>query len=264
MGNCKFISVFNQKGGVGKSTTVVNLAASMVKKFKKRVLVIDMDAQANATRYLLSTDIGEKDKTIYHSLTSGSRNRLLLDELIRKTAITNLDIVPSDIFLSEAEVELMGKIGRETILRDRLGNLAKEYDYIFFDCPPSLGLLSVNCLVASTHVIVPVETQYLALKGFQHLVETIALVKEKLNPKLAIMGLLPTKFYAVSRSNKEILEFIQTKLKKKFPVFKTVIHRDVKAEEAPSHRKPLIAHNPYSRACLEYIELAQEVIRKNE
>lgn len=262
MSKCRFISIFNQKGGVGKTTTAVNLAAGLAKEYGKKVLIIDMDAQANATRCLLKKDIGENDKTVYHSLTSESKNKLMLKTVIRKTVITNLDIVPSDIFLSEAEVELMGKIGRETILRDRLGGLEKTYDYVFFDCPPSLGLLSVNSLVASTHVIVPIECQFLALKGFQHLVETVALVREKFNPKLTIMGLVPTKFYAVSRANKEILQFIQTKLKKNFPVFKTVIHRDVKAEEAPGYRKPLLIHKPKSRASLEYIELAEEVLKK--
>lgn len=262
MSKCKFISIFNQKGGVGKTSTAVNLAASLAQEFKKKVLVIDMDAQANATRYLLSKNVGESHKTVYHSLVSENPNILMLKELIQKTDIENLHIVPSNIFLSEAETQLIPKMGREIILRDRLGNLGKNYDYVIFDCPPSLGLISINCLVASTHIIVPIETQVLALRGFHDLVETVALVKQKLNPKLTIMGLVPTKFYGVSRANKEILEFIQTKLKKNFHVFDTVIHRSVKAEEAPGYRKPLLIHKPNSRVCLEYIELAEEVMKK--
>jgi len=261
MVQAKLISVFNQKGGVGKTTTVVNLAASLAKEFGKKVLVVDMDAQANATRCLLDVDIGENEKTVYHSLVSDSSAKLMLKALIRQTSIPNLDIVPSDIFLSEAELELMPKMGRETILKERIGDLNKTYDFIFFDCPPSLGLLSINCLVASTHIIVPIECQFLALKGFQHLAETVALVKEKFNPNLSILGLLPTKFYAVSRSNNEILDFIRKKLKKQFPVFKTIIHRDVQAEESPYHRKPLLMHKPYSRACREYMALAKEILK---
>lgn len=260
MAHCKLISVFNQKGGVGKTTTVVNIAAALAKDFKKKVLVIDMDAQANATRCLLSKDLGDNERTVYHGLVSESSAKVMLKELIRPSPILNLDVIPADILLSEAEVELMPKMGRETILKERIGNLTRIYDFIFFDCPPSLGLLSINCLVASTHVIVPIECQFLALKGFQHLVETVALVKDKFNPNLTIMGLLPTKFYAISRANNEILDFIRKKLKKDFPVFKTVIHRDVRAEESPYHRKPLIIHKPYSRACQEYAKLAKEVL----
>jgi len=261
MSACRIISVFNQKGGVGKTTTAVNLAAALSLTYRKKVLLIDLDPQAHATCSLLKKPPPDDSRSLYHCLSAASHPSSIA-EIIRPTEIEGLDLVPADIYLSELEVELASRIGRETVLADRLRSLHCRYDYIFIDCQPSLGLLPVNALAASTHVIVPVECQFLSLKGFQHLAETVELVRRKINPKLQIMGILPTQFHPRSRANQEVLNYLKRTLAKTYPVFRTFISRDVRAEESPGQARPLLLYAPRCRAAAQYLALAREVVRK--
>ena len=248
---CSIISVFNQKGGVGKTATVVNLAACLT-RLGKKVLVVDFDPQANATRYLLSKT---PERTVLHCL----QGKALIEDAICKTDLDRLDLLPSDIMLSETEAALTGESKRETLLKERLGRIIRSYDYILIDCQPSLGLLPVMALAASTDVIVPVECQFLSLKGLHDLLETVQLAKEKFNSHLDLMGILCTKFHARSKANQEVLRYVQELLAEELPVFRSVIPRDVKAEEAPSHSMPLCLYSPSSRALKAYFKLAREV-----
>jgi len=261
MSGCRIISVFNQKGGVGKTTTAVNLAAALSLKYQKKGLLIDLDPQAHATCSLLKDPPPDDSRSLYHCL-SATAHPSPISEIIRPTEIEGLDLVPADIYLSEIEVELASRIGRETVLAERMKGLSRKYDYILIDCQPSLGLLPVNALAASTHVIVPVECQFLSLKGFQHLAETVGLVRKKINPKLQIMGILPTQFHPRSKANHEVLDYLNRNLARKYPVFKTFISRDVRAEESPGQARPLLRYAPKCRAAAQYLALAREVVRK--
>jgi len=237
---------------VGKTATAVNLAACLA-ELGKKVLVVDLDPQANATRYLLAE---APEKTISQCL----HGKVHTKDAIRRTAVKRLDLLSSDIMLSETEAALIGESNREMLLKERLGSIIPSYDYIIIDCQPSLGLLPVMALAASTHVIVPVECQFLSLKGLHDLLEPVELAKERFNSDLEIMGILTTKFYARSKSNCEVLKHIHMTLAEELPVFETVIPRDVRAEEAPNHAKPLMLYSPSSRAAKAYFDLAGEVI----
>jgi len=261
MSACRIISVFNQKGGVGKTTTAVNLGAALSLKYRKKVLLIDLDPQAHATCSLLKSLPAGDSRSLYHCLSTAAKPSSI-SEIIRPTGIKGLDLAPADIYLSEIEVELASRIGRETVLAERLEPLSCKYDFVFIDCQPSLGLLPVNALAASTHVIVPVECQFLSLKGFQHLAETVELIRKKINPKLRIMGILPTQFHPRSRANHEVLHYLRRTLGRTYPVFKTFISRDVRAEESPGETRPLLLYAPKCRAASQYLSLAREVVRQ--
>jgi chromosome partitioning protein len=257
MTGCRIIAIFNHKGGVGKTTTAVNLAAGIAHAHGKRVLVVDMDPQANATRALIGKELAPEQLTVRHVLLQELSPRVTVAEIIVNTRISGLGVAPADLSLSEAEMKLVPKLSRDFALKALEGKTA-SFEYIIVDCPPSLGLLSLNALAAAEGVIIPCETQYLSLRGLHYVRDVIGLVQEKLNPRLRILGVLATKFYVLSSANNEALRGVRS-----LPgihVFESVISRDVRAEEAPNHA-PLVLYAPEARATQQYLRFADEVIR---
>lgn len=252
----KTIAIANQKGGVGKTTTSVNLAASLA-TFEKKVLVIDADPQANASSGL-GVDIKTAECTLYECLVNGVDIR----EAIYTTDLENLDIIPSHIDLVGAEIELLNRPGREKVMKQMIENLKNEYDYILIDCSPSLGLITVNCLTAADSVIIPVQSEYYSLEGISKLLSTIKIIKSKLNTALEIEGFLVTMYDSRLRSANQVYE----ELKKHFQelVFKSVIQRNVRLSEAPSHGIPVILYDAESTGAKNYMSLAKELLLRNE
>ena len=252
----KIIALANQKGGVGKTTTSMNLAASLA-TLEKRVLLIDADSQANASSGL-GVDLSKVDCSIYECLISGAD----IHEAIYTADIDRLDIVPSNINLVGAEVEMLGFEGREFILKRLLQAVDKECDYILIDCSPSLGLITVNALTAANSVIIPVQCEYFALEGISKLLNTIKIVKKKLNPELEIEGFLLTMYDSRLRLANQIYDEVKRHFQEL--VFKTVIQRNVKLSEAPSHGLPAILYDADSTGAKNHLNLAKEIIKKNE
>lgn len=252
------ISIFNQKGGVGKSTTCCNLGAYLSRHGKK-VLLIDMDPQANVT-VSVGIDDEEVEVTVYDLLMTrpDKLTRDKVQEAIQKTDYERLYVLPSDIGLSNAEITLSNVMSRETVLREVIELVKPTYDFILIDCPPSLGLLSINSLVASDYLIIPVTPQYFSLKGIKHLVNTFKLVKTKLNPKLEILGVLLTMFNPRKNIARDIKDTLVDVFGNK--VFNTVIRIDSKIEYAQDEQKPILYYNDRSNACQDYIALGKEVI----
>ena len=259
MKSCKTIAIFNHKGGVGKTTTSVNLAASLAHAHKKRVLVVDMDPQANATRSLLGKELPDGAHSVGTLLSAEASASVRLGDVLLPTSLDLLQIVPAHITLSEAELKLTNRPQREFLLRNALQE-ATGYDYVVIDCPPSLGILSLNALTAAYGVLIPTETQFLSLRGLHYVLDLLTLVRNKLNPDLRILGVLPTKFYVLSMSNREVLQYLMTQ-QTAVPVFQP-ISRDVRAEEAPNHGLPLILYAPESRAAQQFITCSTEVIKR--
>ena len=249
----KIIAIVNQKGGVGKTTTCVNLAAAL-KEAGKRVLLCDFDPQANA-----SSGMGV-DKTLTLGLYDVLINGISPEKRVVSTRYG--DVLPSCKALAGAGIEMIGMEGREMLLRNALHQLSPNYDYIFIDCPPSLELLTLNGLCAADTVLVPVQAEYFALEGLSDLMNTIRIVRKSLNKSLDLEGVLMTMFD--TRTNLALQ--VSEEVKRFFPgkVFATVIPRNVRLSEAPSHGKPITAYDRTSRGCEAYTALAQEVIRKNE
>lgn len=245
----KVVSIVNQKGGVGKTTTSVNLSACLA-ELNYRVLVVDIDPQGNTTSGL-GFDINEDTKTVY-SVLSGDEPM----EAVYKTNFDSLYVCPSDIQLAGSEIELVEEEKREYKLRDALEKIKYQYDYVIIDCPPSLNLLTLNALIASDSVLVPVQCEYYALEGLSRLMQTVKTVKSRLNPKIELDGVLLTMFD--SRTNLSIM--VADEVKKFFPkkVYKTVIPRNVRLSEAPSYGEPIIAYDKYSKGAESYMELAKE------
>lgn len=247
------IAICNQKGGVGKTTTAINLSASLAAA-EKRVLLIDFDPQGNST-----TGLGfnkyEIDTSIYHALIGGQP----IPSLTRETAMPYLRLVPANSNLVGAEVELVSEVSRETRLRESLESILTEYEFVILDCPPSLGLLTINALTAANFVLVPVQCEYFAMEGLTDLQRTIALVQKRLNRDLKILGIVLTMFDA--RNN--LAHQVQTELRKHFQevVFHVVIPRNVRLSEAPSHGKPIILYDVSSKGAQSYFALAQEVLQ---
>lgn len=252
----KIIALANQKGGVGKTTTSMNLAASLA-TLEKRVLLIDADSQANASSGL-GVDLSKVDCSIYECVINGVDVR----EAIYTTDIERLDVIPSNINLVGAEVEMLNFDRREFIMKDMLQILHNDYDYILIDCSPSLGLITVNALTAANSVIIPVQCEYFALEGISKLLNTIKIVKKKLNPVLEIEGFLLTMY----DSRLKLANQIYDEVKRHFQelVFKTVIQRNVKLSEAPSHGLPAILYDAESTGAKNHLALAKEIINKNE
>ncbi len=246
------ISIVNNKGGVAKTTTAVNLSACLAGMGRK-ILLVDLDPQANATSGL-GVDASHRN-TAYDAIIDGK----YIPEVIAKTETDNLDIVPSSISLSGAGVELVSLMGRETRLRDSL-SVVKGYDYIFIDTPPSLGLLTVNALTASDSVIIPVQAEYYALEGIPKLMDTIRLVNDRLGCSVGIRGILITIFDRRTKLSREVVKETKGFFGEK--VFDTVIPINVKLAEAPSHGKPILAYMPRSTGAEAYRKLAEELVQR--
>ena len=252
----KIIALANQKGGVGKTTTAINLSASLA-MLGKKVLIVDADPQANATSGL-GVDNQKIENTIYECLIDG----LNPQTAIKKTEINGLDILPSRIDLVGAEIELLKLDQREKVLAGVLNPIKENYDYIFIDCSPSLGLITVNALTAADNVIIPVQAEYFALEGISKLLNTIKIIKSKMNPSLEIEGFLLTMY----DSRLRLANQVQEELKKHFGnlVFNTIICRNTKLSEAPSYGQPVVLYDSESKGSLNYLQLAEELIERNE
>jgi chromosome partitioning protein len=252
----KIIAIANQKGGVGKTTTSVNLAASLG-VLEKKVLLIDADPQANATSGL-GIDVEEVESGSYQVIEHTTKAK----EAIVKTTSPNVDIIPAHIDLVAIEIELVDKPSRESMLKSALISVKDSYDYILIDCAPSLGLLTLNALTASDAVIIPIQCEYFALEGLGKLLNTIKSVQKIHNPELDIEGLLLTMYDSRLRLSNQVVE----EVKKHFTemVFKTIIHRNVRLGEAPSYGESIISYDAGSTGANNYLSLAQELIEKNK
>ena len=251
----KIIAIANQKGGVGKTTTAINLAASLA-AFDNKILIVDADPQANASSGL-SINVRDLKNTIYECMVNGVEPV----EAILRTEIPHLSILPSHIDLVGAEIEMLNFQNREKVLKGVLEKVRNRYDYILIDCSPSLGLITVNSLTAADSVIIPVQCEYFALEGISKLLNTIKIIKAKLNTKLEIEGFLLTMY----DSRLRLANMVYEDVKKHFGdmVFNTVIQRNIKLSEAPSYGQPVILYDPDSRGSQHYIQFAQELIEKN-
>ena len=248
------ISIVNQKGGVGKTTTAVNLGAFLAKK-RKKVLIIDLDPQGNATSGY-GFDKSELENTVYDLLV----NEEDIGNVIASTSVKNVDICPTNINLAGAEVELVAAISRETILKRAIESVLDKYDYIIIDCPPSLGLLTINALAACEGVIVPIQGEYYALEGLTQLIDTINMIKKKLNPSIGILGVVITMHDRRTQLTKQVVEEVQKYFGDK--VFKTFIPRNVRLAEAPSHGQTIEEYDPKSKGSIAYQALANEVLKR--
>lgn len=251
----RVICIANQKGGVGKTTTSVNLSAALASR-GRRVLLLDLDPQGNASSGLGLKKHEYQDGNIYHVLI-GER---VLSEVIRPTNLDNLKIAPANPDLVGAEIELVDTPKREYRLKDALRPLHSEYDYVLIDCPPSLGLLTLNALTAANTFIVPLQCEYYALEGLSQLLNTAGLVKKNINPELRIEGIVLTMFDTRNNLSHQVVSEIQTHFGDK--VFSAVIPRNVRLSEAPSHGQPIIEYDPKSIGAQKYLELADELDQK--
>jgi len=252
----KIISLANQKGGVGKTTTTINLAASLA-VLEKKVLVIDADPQANATSGL-GFDVNNVQSSIYECIVDD----IDASKVTLNTQIENLDLIPSHIDLVGAEIEMLNMPNREKVLKNAIEPLKKVYDFIFIDCSPSLGLITVNALTASDSVIIPVQCEYFALEGLGKLLNTIKIIQSRLNTDLAIEGFLLTMFDGRLNLSNQVYEEVKHHFQEM--VFETVIQRNVKLSEAPSYGKPVVLYDASSRGAINHMNLAREILQRNE
>ena len=254
VGQTKIIAIINQKGGVGKSTTAVNLAAALG-EMGKQVLLVDLDPQGNSSSGL-GIDKRHVQRCVYDALLDDVR----IEEVIIPDVCEGLDLVPATINLAGAEVELVSEMARENRLKDAVGSLRGRYDYIFIDCPPSLGLLTVNALVAADKLLIPIQCEFYALEGVTKLLESMKRVKSRLNPTLDIFGVLLTMYDGRTTLSKQVVSEVKGYFGKS--VFETLIPRTVKLSEAPSFGQPITQYDPTGKGALSYIDLAKEVIKR--
>ena len=254
----KIIAVVNQKGGVGKTTTTVNLAASLSLADQK-VLLIDFDPQGNASSAVgVHPTMDENFLTIYNALLG----EMPISQVIRDTGIDHLDLAPANPHLAGAEIELVNTFAREQKLKTSLAEVKAKYDYIFIDCPPTLGLLTVNALTAADSVLVPLQAEYFALEGLGQLMTTIGLIRQSVNPALQIEGIALTMFNSQLKLSHEIEKEVRTHFGDQ--VFKTVIPRNIKLSECTSFGKPIVLYDVNSKGCIAYLDLAREILAKSE
>ena len=251
----KVVSIANQKGGVGKTTTAINLAAILAKK-NKSVLLIDADPQGNATSGL------GVDKNTANTTYDVLINDVEIFNAVQKVDIKKLEVCPTNMSLAGAEVELVGVEGREYKLKEKVDKVRDNYDFIFIDCPPSLGLITLNALTASDSVLIPIQCEYFALEGVGELLKTIDLVRKYYNRNLTIEGALMTMYDSRTKLSNQVVGEVNKYFENK--VFETVIPRNVRLSEAPSYGKPIIAYDPMSKGARSYDKLAKEFLKKNK
>ena len=249
----KIIAIANQKGGVGKTTTAINLSASLAAS-EKRVLLIDCDPQGNTTSGVGIDKTSVQEKNLYRALIG----TIPLEDAVLKTQIPSLEVVPSNQDLIGIEVEFISLEDREKKLKNILKTLKNTYDFTILDCPPSLGFLTINSLVAADGLIIPLQCEYFAMEGLGHLLNTVRLVKARLNPALTLRGILLTMFDVRNKLSHRVAEEVRSHFGEK--VFKTVIPRNVRISESPSHGLPIILYDIQSRGAISYMELAHEIL----
>ena len=252
----KTIAIANQKGGVGKTTTAINLAASLA-VLEKKVLVIDADPQANTTSGLNFSPEDDQKRTLYEVMIG----KLDVHDALIQTEMENLHMIPSHINLVGAEIELLDEPDRESMLKNALAPVKDEYDFIIIDCSPSLGLITVNSLAASDSVIIPVQPEFFALEGLGKLLQTIRLVQNDINPSLSIEGFVVTMFDGRTKVHAQVVS--ELKVPFKDMVFNTIIQRNIRLSEAPSHGKPIILYDVMCNGTTNYLNLAREVLERN-
>lgn len=248
----KVVAVINQKGGVGKSTTVINLSACLGEG-KKKVLVIDFDPQGNST-----SGFGIEKEDLEHDIYDVILHDYPIEDCVLETGCPNVYIVPATIQLATAEIELVTAMARESVLKEVVNKVKDEFDYVFIDCPPSLGLLTINALIAANSLLIPIQCEYYALEGVAKLLESMQMVQKRMNPELEIFGVVMTMYDSRTTLSNQVVEEVRQYFGKK--MFKTVIPRNVKIAEAPSHGLPVNRYARVSKGALAYSRLAKEVV----